>query len=254
MSDTSLRARSVTEIIDAAFTLYQRDFLQYIMVGTITNAPMIVLTLLVQSITGQGQTITTVIVAIIGLLAATFVAAVVARMGATVYLGGRADAGATLAAAAPRLPTLLLTTLLTSLMLGVSFIFLIIPGLYLTARLFAAPEAVVLEQQSATNAIRRSFALTKGRVGHVFLTLLLLYALYFGLTGGVLMAIGLSASPVLQTVASAVIGIFCYPILGLVRLVLYYDLRIRAEGFDVEHMAQSMGGSPELATSGSVAL
>jgi hypothetical protein len=174
MSDTSLRARSVTEIIDAAFTLYQRDFLQYIMVGTITNAPMIVLTLLVQSITGQGKTITTVIVAIIGLLAATFVAAVVARMGATVYLGGRADAGATLAAAAPRLPTLLLTTLLTSLMLGVSFIFLIIPGLYLAARLFAAPEAVVLEQQSATNAIRRSFALTKGRVGHVFLTLLLL--------------------------------------------------------------------------------
>lgn len=55
MSDASLRARSTTEIVDAAFTLYRRDFLQYIMVGAIAYSPMIVISLLTRGITGTGQ-------------------------------------------------------------------------------------------------------------------------------------------------------------------------------------------------------
>ena len=243
MSDASLRARTTTEIVDAAFTLYRRDFQQYIMIGAIAYSPMIVITLLTQGMTGTGQTLVVVGVSMIGLIIATIVGAAVTRMGADVYLGGRADVGRTVSAVLPRVLVLIVTALLTMLMVVPGLILLIIPGLYLATRLFAAPQVVVIENRGAIEAIRRSFALTKGRAGHVFLTLLLLYGLYFALSFGVTLGVALFGSPVLQTVVSSVLSIFCFPILGLAGLVLYYDLRIRNEGFDVEHMAQSLDGS-----------
>lgn len=244
MSDASLRARSTTEIVDAAFTLYRRDFQQYIMIGAIAYSPMIVITLLTQGLTGTGQTMVVVGVSLIGLIIATIVGAAVTRMGADVYLGGRADVGRTVAAVLPRVPMLIGAALLTMLMVVPGLILLVVPGLYLATRLFAAPQAVVIEQLGAVDAIRRSMALTKGRAGHVFLTLLLLYGLYFALSFGVTLGVALFGSTVLQTVVSSVLSIFCFPILGLAGLVLYYDLRIRNEGFDVEHMAQSLDGPP----------
>ena len=108
----------------------------------------------------------------------------------------------------------------------------------------------MLEKLGPIDAISRSFALTKGRAGHVFLTLLLVYGLYFALSFGVTLGVALFGSTVLQTVVSSVLGIFCFPILGLSGLVLYYDLRIRNEGFDVEHMAQSLDGSPDVSATG----
>lgn len=250
MSDASLRARTTTEIVDAAFTLYRRDFLQYIMVGAIAYSPMIVISLLTQGITGTGQTLVVVAVSIIGLIIATIVGAAVTRMGADVYLGGHADVGRTVAAVLPRVPMLIGAVLLTLVMVVPGLLVLIAPGLYLATRLFAASQIIVLEKLGPIDAISRSFALTKGRAGHVFLTLLLVYGLYFALSFGVTLGVALFGSTVLQTVVSSVLGIFCFPILGLSGLVLYYDLRIRNEGFDVEHMAQSLDGSPDVSATG----
>jgi len=250
MSDASLRARSTTEIVDAAFTLYRRDFLQYIMVGAIAYSPMIVFSLLTQSMTGTGQTLTAVAVGIVGLVIAAIVGGAVTRMGADVYLGGHADVGRTVAAVLPRVPMLIVGALLAMLMVVPGLVLLIVPGLYLATRLFGVSQIIVIEQRGAIDAISRSFALTKGRAGHVFLTLLLVYGLYFALSFGVTMGLALFGSTVLQTVVNSVLSIFCFPILGLSALVLYYDLRIRNEGFDVEHMAQSLDGSPYASSTG----
>ncbi len=243
MSDTSLRARTTTEIVDAAFTLYRRDFLQYIMVGAIAYSPMIVFSLLTQGMTGNGQILVTIGTAVIGLVIATLVGAAVTRMGADVYLGGRADVGRTVSGVLPLIPMLIIGALLTMLMVVPGLILFIVPGIYLAVRLFGISQIIVLEKMGPVDAVTRSFALTKGRAGHVFLTLLLLYGLYFALSFGVTLAVAIFGSPVLQTVVSSVLSIFCFPILGLAALVLYYDLRIRNEGFDVEHMAQSLDGS-----------
>ncbi|QJR37703.1 hypothetical protein [Gemmatimonas groenlandica] len=243
MSDASLRARTTTEIVDAAFTLYRRDFQQYIMVGAIAYSPMIVFSLLTQGMTGTGQILVSVGAAVIGLVIATLVGAAVTRMGADVYLGGQADVGRTVAAVLPLVPMLIMGALLTMLMVVPGLILLIVPGVYLAIRLFALSQIIVLEKMGPVDAVTRSFELTKGRAGPVFLTLLLLYGLYFALSFGVTLAVALFGSPVLQTVVSSVLSIFCFPILGLAALVLYYDLRIRNEGFDVEHMAQSLDGS-----------
>ena len=244
MSDAALRARTTTEIVDAAFTLYRRDFPQYIMVGAIAYSPVIVISLLTQGLTGTGQTLAAVESSIMGLVIGSIVGAAVTRMGADVYLGGRADVGRTVSAVLPRVPLLILSTLLTMLAVVPGLILLVVPGLYLAARLFAAPQVIVLEQRGVLDAFRRSLALTKGHTGHVFLTLLLMYGLYFVLFGGISLGVTIFGGTVLQTVVNTVLSIFCFPILGLATLVLYYDLRIRNEGFDVEHMAQSLDAAP----------
>jgi len=47
MSDLRLRPRSVTEIVDAAFQLYKRDALEYLLVTAVAYAPWVVAQLIV---------------------------------------------------------------------------------------------------------------------------------------------------------------------------------------------------------------
>jgi hypothetical protein len=49
------------------------------------------------------------------------------------------------------------------------------------------------------------------------------------------------SSLVLQTLYTIV----AYPIIGITQMILYYDTRIRAEGFDIEVMAGALGAAPE---------
>jgi hypothetical protein len=39
------------------------------------------------------------------------------------------------------------------------------------------------------------------------------------------------------------------PIIAITNMILYYDCRIRGEGFDIEHMAAAMDRAPAPATS-----
>src|SRR5688572_24977826 len=55
------------------------------------------------------------------------------------------------------------TRLLTHLAIVVGFIALIIPGIYLAVRLNCALQVVIAERHFGTEAMRRSFALTRGR-------------------------------------------------------------------------------------------
>jgi len=60
-----------------------------------------------------------------------------------------------------------------------------------------------------------------------------------------------TGSNVLTVVAATAYVIVAYPVLGLTYMVLYYDCRIRGEGFDIQQMAASMdrghGAAPGVA-------
>lgn len=61
------------------------------------------------------------------------------------------------------------TRFLTGLALVLGFLLLIIPGFYLLVRLALVEPIAVCERVSGSEAMRRSFELTKGRFGQVFL-------------------------------------------------------------------------------------
>lgn len=50
--------------------------------------------------------------------------------------------------------------------------------------------------------------------------------------------------PVLLAAAGFVITILSYPVIALAQTILYYDLRIRAEGYDVQLMSDRLASQP----------
>ena len=89
-----------------------------------------------------------------------------------------------------------------------------------------------------------STSLTSGRKRHVLNTLLLVWIIYVLLSGCLLFATAAMKSQVLTLVVGSVYQIVAYPVFGLTTMLLYYDCRIRAEGFDIEQMAASLGAGP----------
>jgi hypothetical protein len=121
----------------------------------------------------------------------------------------------------------------------------------------------LLEDISGRAAIRRSVQLSRGRRGQIFVAVLLgivvMYsvALLFqgpfyagiavmGIKGQLpnWMVLGLSVSSVIG-------GTIAGPLLMIILVLCYYDLRIRKEGFDLQHMMTSL---PEPNPAGSAAL
>ena len=247
MIDSNLRVRSVSEIVDAAFSLYRRHAKQYITIAAIATAPSLIINLLlgggVEPIT-PGDFIRMVPGVIIGLVTFALVSAVIVRMGSDVYLGGDPDVAATLQRVLPRVPALLASIVLTMVMVTVAALFLLLPSFYVVAVVFATVPVIVVERLGPLAAISRSASLSKNIKLHILGTLVLVYGVYFGLAIGIPILTLLVANPVIQLVVQSLFGVVSAPILNLVVMVLYYDARIRAEGFDVEHMAQSLGTSP----------
>ena len=247
MTDSNLRVRSISEIVDAAFSLYRRHAKQYITIAAIATAPSLIINLLlgggVEPIT-PGDFIRMVPGVIIGLVTFALVSAVIVRMGSDVYLGGDPDVAATLQRVLPRVPALLASIVLTMVMVTVAALFLLLPSLYVVAVVFATVPVIVVERLGPLAAVSRSASLSKNIKLHILGTLVLVYGVYFGLAIGIPILTLLVGNPVIQLVVQSLFGVVSAPILNLVVMVLYYDARIRAEGFDVEHMAQSLGTSP----------
>jgi hypothetical protein len=137
---------------------------------------------------------------------------------------------------------------------------------WLTLRYAVVVPALVLEQTTAAEAIRRSIYLTRGYLGRVTLLLLcgfvLAYAglLIFQMPFSVAAALSgpdSSASlvfTVLGTISSTIGGTITGPLMIIGFAVLYYDLRIRKEALDLDMMISALDhGSEDMPVSAPVA-
>ncbi|HET7564485.1 MAG TPA: hypothetical protein VFJ96_05795 [Gemmatimonadaceae bacterium] len=119
---------------------------------------------------------------------------------------------------------------------------------FASARMFAYRPAIMIERCDADASLRRSNTLTRGNTMKVVLVFLLAFIIYFAalllLFGIVYLASGRS---VVAQATYGIAGIFAYPLVPIVTTLLYYDLRMRKEGYDIELMA----GALELRDAGS---
>lgn len=121
---------------------------------------------------------------------------------------------------------------------------------YAVAALLAAVPIVVLEGQGPIAALRRSILLTKELRGHVLRVVGLVYVIYLGLYYSIFLLLhAAGAAAVLQHVANLVTIVALYPFVQTPVVALYYDLRIRKEGYDVELMVAALGpaATPQIA-------
>ena len=131
-----------------------------------------------------------------------------------------------------------------------------IVGVFLMVHLYArfslATAACVVEKLGVSDSIARSRTLTKGASGRIWLvlilTLVLTYALALALMipGGVMMAMGkqgagLIAGTVVFYLGQFLATLLAAPILTISLVLIYYDLRVRKEAFDLQLMMESVG-------------
>jgi hypothetical protein len=208
----------------------------------------------------------------------SFVAAAVSRVVAGAYLGEAVGPGAALAEVRRRWPAILgawalvhvweglvwvaggiVTAVLAAAGLrGLALVALVVTlplgslwALVWAALLTATTPALVVEGLRPVAALRRSARLLRGRVWGV-LGIGLLAGLVSFIAGGVLgftpQAVGAALGPdrggwVLVGAGGALSSLLTTPFVAIVATLLYFDGRIRTEGFDLEVIAATLEGS-----------
>ena len=114
-------------------------------------------------------------------------------------------------------------------------------------------QAIVLEDCGAIAGLRRSWNLVRGSFWRVLgITLFIGLLVTFASSVPILMTQfsvslafpkSLAAQTVLNQVVAAVVTILLGPISAIARTLLYYDLRVRKEGFDLELMARQLAAA-----------
>ncbi len=115
-------------------------------------------------------------------------------------------------------------------------------------------QAIICENYNSTGGLGRSWKLTKGSVIRIFLFLLALGVLVVAVTYGLTFAVSFATifigsvtfQFILQTMIGALVSLAVIPLQSAVLTVLYYDLRIRKEGFDLQMQMQGPTAGTDL--------
>lgn len=266
MSDLRLRARPVAEIVDAAFQLYRRDAAEYLLITALAYAPALVAQLLLLGASTEiasfspTQGAVAFVLLVFSFFTFCVMWAALTLFASEVYLGRMPELGIVARAALGRLPAVLGSTIAFALVLALGAVpvalavatanpvliafSVLLPlawWLYAYARYFALLQIVVLERADVVTAFRRSALLSRNIKLHILLTMFLVFVIVGVLSFAVLIPATLFGSPVVAAVVQTCYVIAAYPLIGITQMVLYYDARIRAEGFDIEVMAQALG-------------
>ena len=246
MSDLSLRARTAPQLVDAAIHLLRRHYAPFTTLGAVALLPGVAVAMYnAYAFARPAPPLGTSFVLI------TFTAfwralmdAAIEYAAAEAYLGRPVSVERALGRVASHGGAVLVTVFVKWALILVGLMLFIVPGVFLFARYFAIPATVVVEGRRANEALSRSRLLAAGETGKILGTLGLGWLLYFGIL--------LALTPVLAGLAGriagqAIVGVllmFVYPVLGVLTVLLYFDLRIRKEGFDLEMMVGDLPAVP----------
>jgi hypothetical protein len=168
------------------------------------------------------------------------------------YLGRASGARESLAYATNRLGATLWLTMVLFAGLVVAFIALIIPFIWLTVAWSVAYPVMLVEGTGGIGALKRSFRLTESRWWATLARILVAYILVSVVTSVFSLAvIGVAGSVVDDTSFGALVieqgvglltSLVTTPFLAAVATLVYFDLRVRKEGFDLALLAERMGG------------
>jgi hypothetical protein len=261
-----LHPMSVGDILDGAFKLFKANAATLVLIVAAITVPLQLLTaFLVRSqvspgilnvlrdpslaeaqanrspLAGFG---TTGVTLLLGAFATPFIAGAVSRVVAASYLGQRVEAGEALRYAARRFPALLGAALLVHLIEAGAALACLVPGVLIMPMFTVVAPAIAIERLGPMQAIRRSWRLVRPRYGPV-LGICLLTAVISWLLSNVIgaapstVAVLFGGNYAWLLIAAGGIGaeLVAAPIVVIVATLVYFDARIRWEGFDLQLMA-----------------
>ena len=247
MSD--FRPRSGSEILDAAFEIYRRHFTVFIAISVFAAIPWAIASYVSETAVLSQQPAelaSSLLITLLGFVVAPFTEGAMTAAASAAYLGSSVDFGRSFRAAFARPGRLFFAMCVKWILMGFGLVLFIAPGCIVFKRYFALPMTVVLEDNNVGDAISRSRTLSNGNGVRIFV-----------LVGGVLfftMLISLSVGGTITSVAHGtlaaairlILGTVITPFSTIVATLLYYDIRIRREGYDIELMTQALNAAPPL--------
>jgi hypothetical protein len=268
MPNVDLRPMTLGEVLDRTFTLYRQNFLLFAGIAALPYLLLLIFNFgaLVMGLGGikagaatapdlqspgmMGKYFLGVFVGaflslmMIGIAQAATIFAV-----SELYLGRQTTVRDSYSATKGRIWKVLAVIIMTFLAATIGLFFLIVPGVYLWCRLAVSVPATIVEKDSPVGAMERSMELTRGYGGQMFLLLLLVVVIQ-SVVGGVLALPGTiytmmamiakhqPSAPVLayNYIAQYLSEVLVGPIGAISASLMYYNLRVRKEGFDIEHL------------------
>jgi hypothetical protein len=166
------------------------------------------------------------------------------------YLGHPPDGRASIGYAAKRLHSLLWISVLLIVGVVIGLIALILPGIYLLVAWSLAVPVLLVEHRKGSKALGRSYELVKNNWWRTF-GALLVGIIFIGLFQFLLGLVASGADSVAEDsvylwaliydALDALGTIITAPLQAAIITVIYYDLRVRKEGFDVALLSAGLG-------------
>lgn len=273
-----LKPMGLGEVLDGALTIFRRHFLLFVKIGAVALWFPVALSVYINLSGGSQQHVFLALVAnVVQYFAGLFLTASAIRVISDSYLGQEPQLGDAISLGASKIWPLFVVGLLKGIVLGliamaigivaaitipllatgraggvaalVTVITVIGGGfvLILVACGYAVTTAVVVLESlnSSSDALGRSWSLTKDfrlKIFGIFVvTGLMVYlpVLALAMLGGFLSVATPIAGQVFEVLASG-LPIILTPLLSCVLTLVYYDLRVRREGFDLQVLSEQL--------------
>lgn len=273
MDPAGLRPLGIGEILDVAIKIYRARFGVLVRAVAVVLGPVFALSAIIRiSIPSEDNLLSTqpagtpefdgdqfwaflagtVVISLLGFIASQLATGACFKAVSGAYLDEEPSWRESLQFARSKLGPLLWLSFLQIVLLVPATLACLVPGFYLYVAWTVAAPVLLLEDVRGWSALKRSRALVKGRfwavagvVVLVFILTAMVQAVFLGLFAGIVAVTGNEVAGAVadalgQTASSALIT----PLSAAVLTVLYFDLRVRKEGFDLELLAHRMGVDP----------
>jgi len=252
-------AMTTGALLDRAFRLYTSNFSLMLGITAAAYVPFYFIMLLLEaSLGGRLQSPTGLAMLLFQLLFMILWASIafpIASGAATYaiserYLGNDVTIASALHRGLSHFWTLSLAQIAATIRVLIGFVLLIIPGILWMLSYSLIVPAILVEGQKGLPSLKRSRDLVKGHRGKVFLVMLVINLLQgvvaagVGMVSSFLFAGGSSGLAIASSALSNLLSIFLTPLGIIAAILLYYDMRIRKEGFDLEMLSRAVAPAP----------
>lgn len=252
MTELALRPLTVGEILDQSLKIYRRSFGPMVMIALLANVVPVALGVYVVTSGGiEANPILWGLNLFFSVVMGALATAATVFLVSESYLGRQIGAGEAILRAAKFIWPLIVLSIGVGLAVMLGVLALIVGAFVVACGLAVSTQALVLEDLTASEAMSRSWSLTKG-----FRMKILGLAILVGILIVIpSVVIGYFTTPtradmanlealrrklLVARVIQQIITVILYPLLYTALTVAYYDLRIRKEGFDLELLESTL--------------
>lgn len=260
MPQRILRPMDYGAMLDEMFDIYKKNFLLLSGIVGIIYLPMSVIfyslymqvfsQLMMDRVPDIASIIILAVIMLLYVPLGYLVVAAITLAISNLYLGKKMTIMESYKAILSRLLPFSLTMILVSLLYGLGFVLCIVPGILLFFVLAFVSQVFIIEGKEYFDCMRRSYELARGEWLKIFvvgiITFVVVMVISAALTSPLQIATVFMKNPfsgpmsIAQGFAQGISQTISLPVQTIAFVLLYYDIRIRKEGFDIEMLAQNI--------------